>query len=184
MPIIEDILVGQKKKRIKCGKKGKRVELELVKDLNKRFSKFISTRPDSGGFSRSVGSGNRWGQNVRLSKSAQETYSGDITTPEGFKFVIESKGGYEDIDLCSAFDGGIKELDAFLKQVSDEAERTGKKPLLVWKKDRKPRLAFLETKVWNEAVADVEFTMKYRTWTIISYQDLMSLDDKFFFSII
>jgi len=66
---VEDIF-NKKPKKIKSGKKGKRVELELVKALNQRFQKTLAANPDLGSFSRSIGSGNRWGQNVHLSRTA------------------------------------------------------------------------------------------------------------------
>lgn len=175
---VDDIL-KKKPKKIKSGKKGKRVELELVKSLNARFAKIISSNPDIGTFSRSVGSGNRWGQNIQLSKVAANIYSGDIVCPEKFKFVLESKGGYNEIDLCSAFEGGQSELDAFLKQVSSDSERCNRKPLLFWKKDRKPRIAFLKSE--DLGAVPFQYSMKYREWTAVSYDDLMSLDDCFFF---
>lgn len=176
---IEDIF-KEKPKKIKSGKKGKRVELELIKSLNDRFSEILSARPEAGKFSRSVGSGNRWGQRVHLSKAASDTYSGDIVCPEGFLFVLESKGGYNDIDLCTLFSGGQAELDGFLKQVTDDSNRCGRKPLLLWKKDRKPRLAFIR----SSDLGDRSFScaMKYGEWTAISYDDLVSLKDEFFFS--
>jgi hypothetical protein len=175
-----DDIFQKKPKKIKSGKKGKRVELELVKSLNARFSKILSLSPDIGTFSRSVGSGNRWGQNVQLSRAATNLYSGDIVCPERFRFVLESKGGYNDIDLFSAFQGGQSEIDEFLKQVSSDSERCKRKPLLFWKKDRKPRIAFLK----SEDIGEVkfEYLMKYREWTAVSYEDLMSLDDGFFFT--
>ena len=64
---VEDIF-EKRPKKIKSGIKGKRVELELVKSLNARFSGILSSNPSYGKFSRSIGSGNRWGQNVQLSK--------------------------------------------------------------------------------------------------------------------
>lgn len=177
---IEDILGEKKPKKIKSGKKGKRVELDLIKSLNERFASTLSPRPQAGKFSRSVGSGNRWGQRVHLSKAASDTYSGDIVCPEGFKFVLESKGGYNDIDLCSAFSGRQAELDSFLKQVSDDSERCGRKPLLLWKKDRKPRLAFIK----SEDLEGRNFPcmMKYGSWTAVLYDDLIRLEDGFFFN--
>lgn len=176
---IEDIFDSKKPKKIKSGKKGKRVELELIKSLNERFSKTLAERPSAGKFSRSVGSGNRWGQRVHLSKAASDTYSGDIVCPEGFRFVLESKGGYNDIDLCSAFSGRQAELDAFLKQVSDDSQRCGRMPMLLWKKDRKPRLAFLR----SSDLADRQFPcmMRYGEWTALLYDDLVTLEDSFFF---
>jgi hypothetical protein len=176
---VEDIF-NKKPKKIKSGKKGKRVELELVKNLNHRFQKILASNPDLGSFSRSIGSGNRWGQHVHLSKNASNTYSGDIVCPDNFKFVLESKGGYNDIDLCSVFGGGQSELDGFLDQVTSDSERCGRKPLLLWKKDRKPRLAFLKAK--DLPPMELKCSMKYKDWIVVNYDDLMSLDDGFFFS--
>lgn len=175
---VEDIF-EKKPNKIKSGKKGKRVELELVKSLNARFAKILSANPAIGTFSRSVGSGNRWGQNVHLSRVATNIYSGDIVCPENFRFVLESKGGYNDIDLCSAFNGGQSELDAFLKQVTDDSLRCGRKPMLLWKKDRKPRIAFLKQEDLPE---NFEYQMKYRDWKAVPYDELIKLNDDFFFA--
>lgn len=175
---IEDIF-REKPKKIKSGRKGKRVELDLIKSLNERFAAALAARPSAGKFSRSVGSGNRWGQRVHLSKAASDTYSGDIVCPEGFLFVLESKGGYNDIDLCTAFSGRQSELDAFLKQVSDDSARCGRMPLLLWKKDRKPRLAFIRSSDLGERAFPC--MMRYGEWTAVSFEDLASLEDDFFF---
>ena len=176
---IEDIF-DKKIKKIKSGKKGKRVELEIVKDLNNRFSKILSLNPSWGKYSRTIGSGNRWGQNVHLSKKATDTYTGDIVCPDNFKFVLESKGGYNNIDFCSAFSKGCSELDNFLKQVTDDSKRCGRKPLLFWKKDRKPRLAFLKSKDLDETF---EYSIKYRNWIVVSFEDLIKINDEFFFEL-
>jgi len=177
-------LLSKKTKKIKSGKKGKRVELEVVKDLNTRFNDILLKNPNWGRFSRTIGSGNRWGQNVYLSKSAMDNFSGDLVCPENFKFVLESKGGYNDIDLCSAFQKGQSELDSFLKQVSHDSERTGRRPMLLWKKNRKPRLAFLKSfDLPQEIHSKFEYTMKYRDWIVVSFDDLIVLEDQFFFNI-
>lgn len=177
---VDDILGNlNKPKKIKSGKKGKRVELELCKVLNSRFSKLFFEHPDWGQFSRSIGSGNRWGQNVHLPKHAQDTFGGDVTCPSNFNFVLESKGGYNEIDLNSAFEGGVSLLDDFLEQVSKEAERTQRKPMLIWKKDRKPRLVFLQTVDVPEIKLD--YVLKYRNWTAFNFEELLKLDDSFFF---
>jgi hypothetical protein len=177
---IENIMAEKPAKKIKSGIKGKRVELELVKALNLRFAKVLSANPSWGKFSRSTGSGNRWGQNVHLSKTAINIYSGDIVCPDSFKFVLESKGGYNEIDLCSAFAGAQSELDEFLKQVTDDSKRCSRKPLLFWKKDRKPRLAFLKSEDIQDST-NFLCHMKYKDWTAINYEDLIKFQDDFFF---
>lgn len=73
----------RKKRKADGKKKGNRTELELVKVFNHRFG---------GGFSRSVGSGNRWGQVAYLPKHARDIFSGDLIVPKGFKWALESKG--------------------------------------------------------------------------------------------
>ena len=123
------------KKRKADGKqKGNRTELQLVKVLTQRFGD---------GFSRSVGSGNRWGQVANLPRHAQDVFSGDLIVPKRFRWALECKGGYSGIDINSVFVGGNKELDGFLQQVTMDAARCGRKPMLCWKRDRKPWLAFV-----------------------------------------
>lgn len=133
------------KKRIKCGQKGKRGEREIVKIFNTHFAKILSENSKWGCFSRSVGSGNRWGQKVILSETASQIYSGDLTCPDNFKFVVESKFGYNDVDVFTVFSGKCPVLDDFLRQVKDESDRTGRKPMLIWRKDRKCAVAFLKS---------------------------------------
>ncbi|HEY7328051.1 MAG TPA: hypothetical protein VH592_10445 [Gemmataceae bacterium] len=168
----DDLLTERKKpkKRKADGKKkGNRVELSLSKILNQRFG---------GGFSRSVGSGNRWGQVAHLPKHAQQVFSGDLIVPQGFKWALESKGGYQDIDLNSVFVGGSKELDGFLEQVTKDSERCGRKPMLCWKRDRKPWLAFVPT----TELEGHSFTYRllYKAWSAVALDELLKLPDLFF----
>jgi hypothetical protein len=180
---VDDILENlNQKKKIKSGTKGKAAEREICHFLNNRFAALISKHPDWGMFSRSIGSGNRWGQGVSLGKQALDTYSGDITCPPTFRFTIESKKGYNDIDLCAAFEDGCKGLDEFMKQVSDDADRTGRKPLILWKKDRKPRLAVLMAKDLPE-VFGWDYGMDYGAWFIVSANLLFEQPDEYFFDL-
>jgi Holliday junction resolvase len=167
---IHDI-IAQKKERttIKSGSKGKRKERELVKVLTDRFG---------AGFSRSVGSGNRWGQVSHLPKHAQDTFSGDLVCPEDFLWVFECKGGYNEIDLNNAFIGGITDLDAFLKQADEEKGRTGRMPMLCWKKDRRPWLAFVQTENLPKDF-NFEYSMKYRGWTAVALEELLKTPDSY-----
>lgn len=169
---VENILDNEKPKKIKSGNKGKRVERDLVKLLNSRFEDILSKNPSWGQFSRSVGSGNRWGQVSNLPQHAKDTFSGDLTIPLNFKFVVESKGGYNDVDLCCMFDGGVRQLDVFLTQVSDDSIRCNRKPILIWKKDRKPRLSFLLTKDMPKDF-DLTYAVAYREWTGVSFANLL-----------
>lgn len=168
----DDLLTEKKKakKRKADGKrKGNRIELSLSKVLNQRFG---------GGFSRSVGSGNRWGQVSSLPKHAQEVFSGDLIVPQGFKWAVESKGGYQDIDLNSVFVGGSAELDRFLDQVTKDGERCVRKPMLCWKRDRKPWLAFVPTKELEGH--SFKYRLEYQEWSAVALDELLKLPDSFF----
>lgn len=166
--VCDDIL-KKKNKKVDGKKKGNRNELELAKLLNSRFGT---------GFSRSVGSGARTSQISFLPKHATDIFSGDLVVPKNFKFVIECKGGYDSIDMSSVFVRGNSELDKFLEQVSTDSNKCGRKPLLCWKKTRKPWLAFLHSK--DVTTHDFKYKMHYGKWTVVSLDQLLKLEDGFF----
>ena len=168
---VSDDIVNKKKpvKKVNGKKKGSRTELDLSKILNERFGT---------GFSRSVGSGNRWGQVDHLPKHAREVFSGDLVVPKGFLFTIESKGGYDGIDMNSIFVRGNSEIDSFLEQALADSGRCGRKPMMCWKKTRKPWLAFLLTD--DLAGNEFKYSMKYGKWTAVALEHLLKLDDSFF----
>jgi len=164
----DSLLANKKKKKVNGKKKGSRTELDLTKILTKRFG-----QP----FSRTVASGARWSQAV-LPDHAREVFSGDIVVMKGFKFVIESKGGYDSIDMSSVFTHGNSELDSFLNQATNDSKRCNRKPMMCWKKTRKPWLAFILT---EELVGkEFEYSMKYREWTAVALDNLLKLEDSFF----
>jgi hypothetical protein len=167
--VTDDILSKKKAKKVDGKKKGNRTELDLTKVLNTRFGE---------GFSRSVGSGNRWGQVNHLPKHAREVFSGDLIVPKGFRFVIESKGGYDAIDMSSVFVRGNSELDGFLDQVTKDSKRCGRKPMLCWKKTRKPWLAFVHTK--DLVGRTFKYKMQYGKWSVVALEHLLKLEDDFF----
>lgn len=171
---------GKKRKKIKSGVKGKRSERNVVNILNSRFSSILDSNKDWGKFSRSVGSGNRHGQKVALPSQIEHVFASDIVPPTNFKFSIESKSGYNDIDLCSAFINGHRKLDNFLKQVFEDAQRVKREPLLIWKKDRKDYLVFFLSP--KDLVEKIQYRMIYREWTIISLEKLLEFPDSLFFT--
>ncbi len=170
---VDDILdpAKQKKKKVDGGKKGKRAERDLVKLFVARFGE---------GFSRSLGSGNRWGQVKNLPKHAKDTLTGDLCCPKGFKWVLESKNGYDDIDLnlCMLKDSG--QLNGFLDQVTKDVKRSDdKKPMLLWKKTRRPWLAFVHNEELEGKYFKYQFV--YGKWTAVALEKLLELEDEFFF---
>jgi hypothetical protein len=172
--VIEDILeASSKKKKVDGKKKGNRTELKLVKILTERFGK---------GFSRSVGSGNRWGQVSYLPKHAQDVFSGDLIVPQGFKFCFECKGGYDAIDIHSVIERGKqnKELSGFLKQAEQDGQRCGRMPIMAWTRTRKPWVAFLKFDDIKDHLKTFKFLMFYDGWVCVQLDNLLKLPDDYF----
>lgn len=171
---VDDIInnIKSKKKKLNSKDKGKRGERDLCKVLTKRF-------PDHKGFFRVMGSGSLGGFS-HLTEQAKEIFTGDIVCPEGFKFSIECKYGYDDIDLCTALEDGNKTIDKFLSQAEKDAERVKKKPLLCWKKPRQNWLAFFKI----EEVCRIEAVYKliYRDWICLPLTKVVTMPDTFFFT--
>lgn len=183
---IDDISQNlNKKKKIKSGIKGKTGEAQIVKILNERFADILAANPTWGGFSRSIGSGNRISQNVQLSQNAMEIFAGDLTTPAPFRFVIESKNGYNNIDLCDCFNNKCSELDAFLAQASGDAKKVNKLPMLIWKKNRKERIAFIDSIHLPDSLKNSQITkITYLNWIGLNLETLLTLPDNWFFGVL
>lgn len=162
---VDDLMAEQakKKKKLNSKKKGNRVELGLCKVLTEHFGS---------PFSRAVGSGNRWGQVSNLPSHAKTALTGDICPPEGFLWVLESKGGYEDdIDLNAVIGENNSQLQKFINQVMDDAGRCGRKPIVVWKRSRKPALAMMQQ---QELPAGYDKDRLYwNGWVVVNLVDLL-----------
>lgn len=155
---------------VKSADKGKRAERELCKILSARFGK---------PFERTVASGARWAQVKEMTKAAKDTLSGDISVPDGFRWVLESKCGYEDkIDL-----GGLTSnstLDSFLAQVQADAIRSGRKPMLLYKRRLRPWLAVVPRSTFL-LDADVSHSLTYKDFVVLPLASLLELPDEFWF---
>ena len=128
-----------------------------------------------------------------MTEEAKQVYSGDIVVPKGFKWVIECKGGYEDdMDAWHVVDGSLKKLDEFIKQVSHDAGYTGRKPIICWKRNRRPWLACIRwedfTPIGIETLFPNRIQYVYQAaeeqWVIVSLEKLFehtSADYNFWF---
>jgi hypothetical protein len=177
---VDDVLTHytKRKKKKDSSRKGKRGEGGLIKVLEKRFP----GKP----FSRTLGSGNRWSQ-ARLTETAKKVFTGDIICPEDFLFALESKHGYNDINIERAIarlakTGGEKGnalLDDFLEQAEKDGERISKMPMMCWKADYKPWLAFLKSSDVPIALQNEE-KLIYRDWSIFPLEKVLELSDDHF----
>jgi len=167
---IEDILANLNKKEKRKNtskKKGNRGENQLCDVLEKRFPGRT--------FFRVVGSGNRWSQ-VELTEETKGVFTGDIVCPPDFRFCLESKYGYEDIELWNLLQTGNKKVDEWLIKVEKDACFIGKQPMLCWRIPRKQHLAFLRLEPQQDCY------MKYHQWAVVSLASLLDRPDEFWFT--
>lgn len=69
---------------------------------------------------------------------AVDILTADIICPEGWRWVIECKN-HEDVPIHQLYFGEeCKTIDEFLEQICDDAQTSGKEPLLIFKIRRKP----------------------------------------------
>lgn len=172
---IEDIVSvpdnNKKKKKVDGRAKGNRTERNLCKRLSKHFNEE---------FSRALGSGSRWSQVNHLPEHAKKTLVGDICAPDNFKWVIECKGGYEsEVNLNNILDGKVPKLDEFIDQVQRDSDYCGRKPIILWKRSRKPWIAFLKTK---DIIKEKQFTNRlyYGDWVGVSLNELLDATPRSF----
>lgn len=175
---IENILDDKKskdKKKVDGKDKGDRTERNLCKLFTDHFGTDFTKAPGSG----AIGTV-RFG---RLPEHAMKTLTGDLCVPEGFKWVIECKGGYEDkVDLNNVMDkDGIAQMDEWIEQTTRDSTTSGRKSLICWKRNRKPWIAII--KLDNLApltVADFPYRVHYREWVMLSLEKLLEKTEKEF----
>jgi hypothetical protein len=121
----------KKPKKINSKAKGNKYENDLAKMLNTRFN--------TTDFARTPGSG-AFATTHKL--PSHLVIYGDLITPLNFRFVVEAKKGYNNIQLLDLInDTSI--LHGFITQNAKDCERCDKDSLVVLKQDRKKALAFV-----------------------------------------
>ena len=124
-----DISALKKKKRKNSRTKGSTFERSIAKLLNDRFNTTeFSRTPGSGAFA-----------STHTLPDHLKIY-GDLITPQNFKYCIECKKGYNNINLYSIYNYS-SEFWSFLEQCEKDSHKCGKIPMLIFKQDRQPTLA-------------------------------------------
>jgi hypothetical protein len=170
---IENILdkkTGKEKQKVDGKAKGDRTEVNLCKLFSKHFGTEFTKAPGSGALATI---------RDKLPEHAKKTLTGDLCVPEKFKWVIECKGGYEnDIDLANVLEGkGIPRLDEFIEQSGRDAGQCGRKPIVCWKRNRKPWLTLLRVEDLKNVAVEKNFPYRlyYRDWAMFSLEKLLEI---------
>ncbi len=176
-----------RKKRINSKRKGNSSELKICKILSERFNKSFSRSPNSGAF----------GSTHNLDKDTQFLLSGDVLSPKNFYFTIENKAGYkiEILNLFKEKHTHKNTIYSFLDQGSKDAIKANKIPLIIYTKDRCQTICFVPLtnhkkyiKI-NDYIKNINHMIishngknkNWPLWSILSLEDLLKMEDNFFF---
>lgn len=126
-----DISSLKKKKKKNSRAKGSTFERQIAKLLNEHLGTTeFSRTPGSGAFA------------TTHSLPDHLKIYGDLITPQNFRYCIECKKGYNNINLYSLYNNS-SEFWKFINQCQKDADKCGKLPLVIFKQDRQPTLAIL-----------------------------------------
>lgn len=165
----------QKPKKKNSRAKGHGFERQIAKMLNDRL--------DTTEFSRTPGSGAF--ATTHTLPDHLKIY-GDLITPENFRYCIECKKGYNNINLYSLYNNSSEIWD-FLNQCQKDSRKSKKLPMMILKQDRKPILAFVPEYQANKIIKGVSFlSVSYKkdkftsgdNWNIYEFAKLLELEEK------
>jgi len=151
--------------------------------FERQVAKLLNDRLDTTEFSRTPGSGAF--ATTHTLPDHLKIY-GDLITPEKFRYCIECKKGYNNINLYSLYNNSSEIWD-FLDQSRKDSQKCQKIPMMLLKQDRKAILAFIPTHKAEEIIKGQTYTAvsnkrdKYSkgdNWNIYKFVDLLDMEDK------
>jgi hypothetical protein len=157
------------KKRLNSRAKGNRFENKVAKLLNERFNtKEFCRSPGSGAFAT-----------THTLPEYLKIY-GDLITPEKFKYIIECKKGYNDMQICDLLNDTSK-VSEMIAQAFRDSQKSSKKFLLIMGQDRKNPAII--TNDFDLIVRGDRFSGSSRGVAIVMYMldDLLECKDSCFF---
>jgi len=149
-------------KKVNSRQKGAAFERSISKLLNKTFS--------TEEFCRSPGSG-AFATTHKLPDYLK--IYGDLITPSNFRFTIECKKGYNNINLYSLLDYSSKFWE-FIDQSEKDSVSSKKEPMVIFKQDRQPTLAIVrENTLFSTSTNYITLTHGTRIYKIYKLDDIL-----------
>ena len=160
----------KKPKRKNSRTKGNVFERLVATILNDRFK--------SAEFSRSPGSG-AFATTHTLPEHLK--IYGDLITPQKFKFCIECKKGYNNLNLYSLYNYS-SEIWKFLDQCEKDSEKCSKIPMVIFKQDRHPILAIvpIENSFGTKPLKYIDIHNK-KTYRVYLFEEILKCWDSMWF---
>ena len=142
-------LKSDKKKRTNSKAKGSRFERKIATMFNDRFkTKEFSRTPGSGAFA------------TTHSLPEHLQIYGDLIAPKNFKYCIECKKGYKNINLNNLLDYS-SQLFKFIQQCEKDSGKCGKEPMLLFQQDRQPILGITRGNIYFYSTQNMVGPTKY-----------------------
>ena len=163
-------MLRKKPKRKNSRSKGNAFERKICSMLNHRFK--------SAEFSRSPGSG-AFATSHTLPAHLQ--IYGDLITPLNFKYCIECKKGYNNLNLYSLYNDS-SEIWKFIEQSEKDSEKCNKIPMVIFKQDRHPILTIVPIEnafdYKNLKYIDIH---KNKTYRVYLFEEILKCWDSMWF---
>jgi Holliday junction resolvase len=158
-----------KPKRKNSRTKGNTFERQVAKKLNNRFK---TTE-----FSRSPGSG-AFATTHKLPEHLK--IYGDLITPQKFKYCIECKKGYNNLNLYSLYNYS-SEFWKFIEQCEKDSKKCNKIPMVIFKQDRQPTLVIIPQEVTVPEPIKYIDIHKNKTYRVYLFEEIIKCWDSMWF---
>ena len=165
-----DISSLKKKKKVNSRSKGSTFERSIAKVFNEKFntSEFSRT-PGSGAFA------------TTHSLPDHLKIYGDLITPQKFRFCIECKKGYNNINHYSLLDYSSK-LWEFIEQCQKDSDKCNKSPMVIFKQDRQKTLAIVDSNsIPNNIYNYIKIEKDNKEYIIYYFDDLIKEGNYYWF---
>lgn len=173
-----DEVSGKRSKRLNQKAKGNNFERKIAMILQERYGMIFKKTQGSGSF----------GTTQEINEVFLDAFMGDIQTHPNFLYTIECKKGYDDIDLMDLFfetneRGGKKSsntIQYFYDEIEKSCEKSGKSPLIIWSKTRKPIICAVKNENFELLFLENQkplTSLEWRGYTWFRLSEFLALDD-------
>jgi len=155
--------------------KGSAFERKIAKKMSERWSHHYVDNDGkvlTEAFTRVLHSGAYFGKSNAHRANGREKAKvdyGDIATPESFPYVIECKHYKEAPSLKAITSQKCAQWDKWIKQVEQDAETSGKSPMLIAKYNLIPEMVFVKKILMRNKPI-----FRYRDYSVYTLDEIIS----------
>ena len=162
---------------MKSKQKGNTFERKIANKLSERFASHLGI---PNGFRRNPDSGSFFGgKNVArvATHSSNHAALSDIICPDDFNFLIECKHYKSAPSFKALLKMSIEQWDQWIAQLEQNVKVVNKQPMLVIKYNNSDMFALV-----TSLPEGSEHSFKYKNYYVVLFDQILNLEDSFFFS--